>query len=149
MKIIEVNQLSKVYEFYEKQTGLKGSIKNLFKREKKYKTAVESISFNVEKGDIVGFVGLNGAGKTTTLKMLSGILKPSSGTVKVLGHNPFNKETEYLNRITMVMGSKTQLWWDIPAIETFELNRRIFNVDKKKYYELLNYLVEDYIPSSE
>lgn len=142
MKVIEVNQLSKVYELYKKQTGLKGSIKNLFCRETKHKTAVESISFDVEKGDIVGFVGLNGAGKTTTLKMLSGILKPTSGTVSVLGYNPFDKETEYLKKITMVMGSKTQLWWDIPASETFELNRRIFNVDKQKYDELLDYLVD-------
>ena len=142
MKAIEVNQLSKVYEFYEKQTGLKGSVANLFHREKKYKAAVESMSFEVEQGDIVGFVGLNGAGKTTTMKMLSGILKPTSGTVRVLGHNPFKKEKEYLKKITMVMGSKTQLWWDIPASETFELNRKIFNVDKKKYDDLLEYLVE-------
>lgn len=142
MSVIEVDHLSKVYEYYEKQMGLKGSIKNLFHREKKLKTAVDSISFEVNKGDIVGFVGLNGAGKTTTMKMLSGILEPTDGKVRVLGYDPFKKEKEYLKKITMVMGSKTQLWWDIPASETFELNRKIFEVDKKKYDELLNYLVE-------
>lgn len=142
MSVIKVDNLSKVYQIYQKQEGLKGSISNIFHRKTIDKTAVHSLNFEIEKGDVVGFVGLNGAGKTTTLKMLSGILKPTSGKVEVLGYNPFHKKREFLKQITMVMGSKTQLWWDLPAVESFELNRKIYDVDKTSYKQLLDELVE-------
>lgn len=143
MNVITVENLIKSYDYYKKDKGIKGSIKNLFKRKKLTKNAVKGINFNVEQGSIVGFVGLNGAGKTTTLKILSGILKPTSGKVEILGYNPFDKDYKFLNKITMVMGNKSQLWWDIPAIETFELNRMIFNIDKKKYNEIVNELIDE------
>lgn len=142
MSVIKVENLTKIYQIYEKQKGIKGSILNLFHRKTIDKMAVDSINFEIEQGDIVGFVGLNGAGKTTTLKMLSGILKPTSGKVDVLGYDPFNKSPEFLKKITMVMGNKTQLWWDLPALESFELNRKIYGVDKKIYNGLLEELVD-------
>lgn len=141
MSVIKVEDLTKVYQVYHKQEGMKGSIANIFHRETIDKVAVHSLNFEVEKGDIVGFVGLNGAGKTTTLKMLSGILKPTSGKAEVLGYNPFQKKREFLKQITMVMGSKTQLWWDLPAIESFELNRKIYDVDKAAFKNVLEELV--------
>lgn len=142
MSVIKVDNLSKVYQIYQKQEGLKGSISNIFHRKTIDKTAVHSLNFEIEKGDVVVFVGLNGAGKTTTLKMLSGILKPTSKKVEVLGYNPFHKKREFLKQITMVMESKTQLWWDLPAVESFELNRKIYDVDKTSYKQLLDELVE-------
>jgi ABC-2 type transport system ATP-binding protein len=142
MEVIKVENLYKSYVYYEKQKGVVGSLKNIFRRKMLTKEAVNNISFSVERGDFVGFIGLNGAGKTTTLKMLSGILKPSSGSIKVEGFIPFDKKPELLRQIAMVMGNKSQLWWDIPSMDSFELNRQIFEVDKKKYKEVLDDLVE-------
>jgi len=140
MKVIHTENLSKIYEYYEKDIGIKGSLRNLFKKKRLYKEAVKGLNIDIEEGSIVGFIGLNGAGKTTTLKMMTGILKPSCGNISVLGYTPFDKKNDYLKKITMVMGNKSQLWWDIPAIETFEMNREIYEVDKKQYKELLEFL---------
>jgi ABC-type uncharacterized transport system, ATPase component len=142
MEIISVKDLCKSYTYYEKQKGVSGSLKNMFKRKMLTKDAVNNISFSIERGEFIGFIGLNGAGKTTTLKMLSGILKPTSGNIDINGFYPFDKKTEYLRQISMVMGNKSQLWWDIPAIDSLELNRQIFEVDKKKFNQVLDDLVE-------
>lgn len=142
MAYIEVTGLNKTYEIYCKEKGLKGTIHNLFHRKVIYKEAVKDISFQINEGEIVGFVGMNGAGKTTTLKMLSGILKPTKGKVMVNGYIPFEKKDEYLKQITMVMGNKSQLWWDIPAIDSFELNKDIYSILDQNYKESLKELVE-------
>ena len=118
--IIESTNLSKEYIYYKKEKGIKGSIKNLFHRKKLFKQAVKNLSIQIPKGEIVGLIGLNGAGKTTTLKMLTGIIAPTSGNVQVLGYYPFHKKKEYLKQIAMVMGNKSQLWWDLPAIDSFD-----------------------------
>lgn len=126
--IIHVKNLKKKYEYYRKTPGLLGSIKSLFHREKLYTDAVNDISFDIQPGEFVGFVGPNGAGKTTTLKMLSGILHPTSGTVEVLGHKPFERKTEFQKQFALVMGQKNQLWWDLPAMESFLLNKAIYEI---------------------
>lgn len=142
MDVITMKNVSKVYKYYEKEKGIRGSIRNIFKKKYLYKQAVKNVNFSIKKGSFVGFVGLNGAGKTTTLKMLSGILKPTEGKIDVLGYNPFDKKHDLLRQISMVMGNKSQLWWDIPAIDTFELNRQIFDIKKEKYEMVLNELTE-------
>lgn len=141
MSCIKVSNLRKTYETYEKAKGIKGTLHNLFKRKILYKEAVKDISFEINEGEIVGFVGMNGAGKTTTLKMLAGILCPTKGEININGFVPFDKKKEYLKQITMVMGNKSQLWWDIPAIDSFELNRDIYNISNEKYNAILDELV--------
>lgn len=128
MKIIEVNNLVKTFDYYKKEAGLVGSLKGLFAREKLFVDAVKNISFEVSEGELVGFIGPNGAGKTTTLKILSGILHPSSGEVRVLGFTPWQRKPEYLKQISLVMGNKEQLWWDLPAIDSFVLNQKIYDI---------------------
>lgn len=140
--VITTDKLSKDYSYYKKEAGLRGSIQNLFHREKLCKHAVSDFSIQIPKGAIVGLIGLNGAGKTTTLKMLSGLIKPTSGQVKVLGYYPFDKKKEYLRRIAMVMGNKSQLWWDLPAVDSFELNKTIYEIDDTDYCQTLNSMVE-------
>jgi len=142
MPIIEVNNLSKTYEYYKKQPGLWASIKGLFNREKLYTDAVKNINFKVKEGELIGFLGPNGAGKTTTLKMLSGILYPSGGEAKVLGHTPWKREKEYQKQFALVMGQKNQLWWDLPAMESFILNKEIYEVSDADFKKNLDELVE-------
>ncbi|MBN2015644.1 ATP-binding cassette domain-containing protein [Candidatus Dojkabacteria bacterium] len=138
--IIEVENLCKYYKQHKKEPGLKGSIKALFKR--KYKTikAVDKISFTINKGEMVGFIGPNGAGKTTTLKVLSGLLYPTSGEAKVLGYVPHKRQPEYQKQFSLVMGQKNQLWWDLPAIESFILNKEIYEVPDNQYKKTVNEL---------
>lgn len=133
MRTIEVNHLCKEFEYYKKEQGLQGSIKNFFKREKLVKKAVNKLEFSIEEGEIVGFLGPNGAGKTTTLKMLSGILYPTSGDAKVLGFTPWERETAFKKKISIVMGQKNQLWWDLPASESMYLNKQIYNITDSEY----------------
>lgn len=142
MEVIKMEGVSKAYTYYEKEKGVKGSIRNVIKKKQLVKEAVSNLNVSIEEGSIIGFIGLNGAGKTTTLKMLSGILKPTGGKITVHGFNPFDKKYDYLKRISMVMGNKSQLWWDIPAIDTFELNKEIFEVDNKTYKSILDELTE-------
>lgn len=142
MPIIEVNNLSKTYEYYKKQPGLKASFKALFKREKLFTEAVKKISFSIEEGELVGFLGPNGAGKTTTLKILSGILYPTSGEAKVLGYHPQKRQKEYQKQFSLVMGQKNQLWWDLPPMESFILNKEIYEVNDEDFKKNLDELVE-------
>lgn len=142
MPIIEVKNLSKQFEHYRKNPGIKNSIKNLFRREKITKNAVDEVNFNISEGEFVGFIGPNGAGKTTTLKMLSGILTPTSGKALVLGYVPWKKENEYKKQFSLVMGQKNQLWWDLPAMESFILNQKIYEIDQKDFQERLDELIE-------
>lgn len=140
MSLIEVKNLKKTYEYYKKAPGLLASIKSLFHREKLFTEAVKDINFSIEQGEIVGFLGPNGAGKTTTLKMLSGILYPSGGEATVLGHTPWKREKEFQMNFALVMGQKNQLWWDLPAMESFILNKEIYEVPDKIFSETLEEL---------
>lgn len=142
MSAIEVKNLSKSFEYYKKEVGLKSSFRNLFKREKLLKEAVKSISFNIEEGEIVGFLGPNGAGKTTTLKILSGILHPSEGRASVLGFTPWERKKEFKRMFSIVLGQKNQLWPDLPANESLYLNKYIYELEDKEYNETLNELAE-------
>lgn len=142
MSIIDVKNIKKEYQYYEKELGLKGSIKNLLKREKLTKTAVNDISFQIDEGEIVGFLGPNGAGKTTTLKMLSGILFPTSGDAKIMDYVPWQRKKEYKMKFAIVMGQKSQLWWDLPAVDSLYLNKCIYEVSDQTYKKRLNEFVE-------
>jgi ABC-2 type transport system ATP-binding protein len=142
MGIIHVENLSKSFSYYKKEAGLKNSLKNLVKREKLIKDAVKAINFEINEGEIVGFLGPNGAGKTTTLKMLSGILIPSAGDARVLDFRPCERKKDFKRQISIVMGQKSQLWWDLPANESFLLNRYIYELDEKAYNAMLAELTE-------
>jgi ABC-2 type transport system ATP-binding protein len=139
---VRVTDLSKHYTVSEREGGLGAALRSLVKRQTRTVRAVDSISFSVAQGEIVGFLGPNGAGKTTTLKMLSGLLFPTSGTIDVLGHEPSRREADYLRQITLVMGQRNQLVWDIPAIDSFDLNRAIYRLDPAEYKRTLDELVD-------
>ena len=141
-KAIIVDRLVKNFEITEKKPGFSGAISSVFSSKKKVVHALRSVSFAIQPGELVGFIGPNGAGKTTTLKILSGLLFPTSGFVQVLEHDPWNRKPEFLKQISLVMGQKNQLWWDLPAIETFKLNQAIYEVPKKEYEKTLEELVE-------
>jgi ABC-2 type transport system ATP-binding protein len=140
--LIKATNLSKTFDYYKKDLGLKNSLKNLFYREKLTKTAVDSISFEIEEGEIVGFLGPNGAGKTTSLKMLSGILHPTGGEASVLGYVPWERKKAFKMQFAIVMGQKNQLWWDLPANESLYLNKCIYEIDDKTYQSTLAELTE-------
>ena len=142
MSAIRVSHLHKSFEYYKKEPGLRNSIRNLVRREKLTKDAVGDISFSIEEGEIVGFLGPNGAGKTTTLKMLAGILYPTSGEAEVLGFVPWARQNEFKRQFSIVMGQKSQLWWDLPANESFYLNKCIYQVDDKQYRKTVSELTE-------
>lgn len=139
---ISVEHLSKSYIVEKKEEGLTGTLKNVFARKHETVKAVKDISFAIEKGELVGFIGPNGAGKTTTLKTLSGLLYPTSGDVSVLGFKPWERKKEFLKQIALVMGQKNQLWWDLPAVETFRLNKEIYDISDDKYKKTLKELAE-------
>lgn len=141
-KAITVSHLVKNFEVTEKKPGIAGSIKSLFSPERKTIRALKNVSFVIQPGELVGFIGPNGAGKTTTLKILSGLLYPTSGFTQVLDFDPWDKKPEFLRQISLVMGQKNQLWWDLPAIETFELNRAIYDIPKREYEESLAELTQ-------
>jgi ABC-2 type transport system ATP-binding protein len=140
--VIHVSELTKIFKVPEREAGLGAAAKALFRRQTRDVHAVEAISFAIEPGEIVGFLGPNGAGKTTTLKMLAGLLYPTSGEALVLGHVPSRREREYLRRMTMVMGNRNQLQWDIPALDSFELNRAIYRLQREDYVAMRDELVE-------
>ncbi|MCB9801210.1 MAG: ATP-binding cassette domain-containing protein [Pseudomonadales bacterium] len=140
--LISVKNLSKHFKVYKKQPGLWGSIKSLWHREYETVKAVDGISFDIHEGEIVGFIGMNGAGKTTTLKMLSGLLYPTTGTPSVLGYNPWERKAAFQKQFALVMGQKNQLWWDLPAIETFHLNKAIYEIPDEQFEKTLNKLVK-------
>lgn len=139
---VTVKNLKKYYSVHKKEAGISGSIKALISRKYTDVKAVDDISFNLEEGELVGFIGPNGAGKTTTLKCLAGLLYPSSGIVEVLGFKPFERKKEYLKQVSIIMGQKNQLWWDLPAIESFNLNKEIFEVPNAKFEQTLNELTD-------
>ena len=128
MPIIEVRQLAKSYRVYNKREGLGGSIRGLFNRQYKEVKAVRGIDLDVEQGEFVAFLGPNGAGKTTTLKLLSGVINPTSGAATVMGFTPWQRKNEYRRRFALVMGQKNQLWWDLPAQESYRLHQQIYGV---------------------
>jgi len=139
-RTIIVEHLTKNFEVTEKKKGLTGSISSLFSPKKKTVQALKNISFTLTRGELVGFIGPNGAGKTTTLKVLSSLLYPTAGFIQVLGFNPWDRKSEYLKQISLVMGQKNQLWWDLPASETFELVRAIYELPKREYEKNLDEL---------
>ena len=140
MTSISINSLAKTYSVPEREAGLAAALKSLVHRKTRDVTAVDEISFSVEGGEIVGFLGPNGAGKTTTLKMLSGLLYPTSGEVDVLGHTPSKREREFLSQITLVMGQRNQLIWDIPVIDSLERNRAVYRIPRSEYRDTLEEL---------
>jgi ABC-2 type transport system ATP-binding protein len=142
MPIIEANGLSKTYHVYQKKEGLFGALRGLFHREYKDVNAVENVSFTIEPGEIVGFLGPNGAGKTTTLKMLSGLIYPTRGTATVLGHVPWQREDAFRRRFALVMGQKNQLWWDLPAADSFQLHREIYSIPNDQFTHTLGELTD-------
>jgi len=130
---IHVADLRKTFVVPEREAGLRSAIKSLVRRKTRTVNAVDGISFQVQPGEVIGFLGPNGAGKTTTLKMLAGLLYPTSGELSVLGYTPSQRQKEFLRQITLVMGNRNQLVWDIPAIDSFELNRAIYNIPEAQY----------------
>jgi len=137
-----VKQLRKSYFVHERAAGVAASLRSLVRRRSHEVRAVDDISFSVETGEVVGFLGPNGAGKTTTLKMLSGLLHPTSGSVDVLGHVPWKREKDYLRQITLVMGNRNQLQWDIPAVDSYELNRAIYRIPQDQFRRTLDELTD-------
>jgi len=140
MATIEIEKLSKSYWVYQKQEGLRASLRGLFRREYREVRAVREVDLTVEQGEFVAFLGPNGAGKTTTLKLLSGVISPSSGTARVMGHVPWQRENAYRRRFALVMGQKNQLWWDLPAQESFRLHQQIYRVDGQRFQQTLDEL---------
>ena len=139
---IDVRDLSKTYEVPVREGGLAAALKSLVHRHTRQVEAVKEINFEVAPGEIVGFLGPNGAGKTTTLKMLSGLLYPSGGQCRVLGIEPFKRQRDYLRQITLVMGNRNQLIWDIPVLDSFERNRAIYRIERTAYQRTVDELTE-------
>lgn len=142
MSIIEVRDLTKSYRVYKKKEGLRDSIRGLFRRQYEDVQAVRGIDLDVQPGEFVAFLGPNGAGKTTTLKLLSGVINPTSGTATVMGHVPWQRQNEYRRRFALVMGQKNQLWWDLPAAESYRLNQQIYGVPADEFDVTMNELTD-------
>ncbi len=139
---IRVRGLRKTFTVPEREAGLRASLRSLVRRTHRDVHAVAEVSFEIPAGEIVGFLGHNGAGKTTTIKMLSGLLHPTSGQVSVLGHVPWRRERDYLRRMTLVMGNRNQLQWDIPALDSFEMNRAIYRIPDSDFRTIRDEMVE-------
>jgi ABC-2 type transport system ATP-binding protein len=142
MPSIEAQDLCKTYVSHKKEPGIIGGIKGLFTRQTNEVHAVKNVNLSIDQGELVGFLGPNGAGKTTTLKMLTGILYPTSGTAKVLGFTPSDRKAEMLRRISLVMGNKMQLWWDLPAWDSFVVLRELYDVDKAVFKTRIDNLLD-------
>src|SRR5437870_8138539 len=139
--VVRVAELSKVFRVPEREAGLRAAAKALVRRKTRDVRAVDAISFAIGAGEVVGFLGPNGAGKTTTLKMLAGLLYPTSGEARVLGFVPSRRERDYLRQMTMVMGNRNQLQWDIPALDSFELNRAIYRLRREDFVAMRDELI--------
>ena len=139
--MIEVENLTRVFRTYKKQPGFWGGVKGLFKREFEETRAADGVSFSIKEGEFVGFLGPNGAGKTTTLKMLAGLIYPTSGTARVAGFDPSQRENAYRRLFALVLGQKNQLWWDLPAQESFTLLRAIYGLPADQFKATLDELV--------
>ena len=142
MAVIEIEGLSKSYRIYQKQEGLWASVRGLFHRQYRDVHAVRGIDLTVEQGEFVAFLGPNGAGKTTTLKLLSGVITPTAGAARVMGYVPWKRENAYRRRFALVMGQKNQLWWDLPAQESFRLHQEIYRIDRKDFERSRDELVD-------
>ena len=142
MPIILVEDLSKVYPIAIKEPGLKGTVQHFFKRTYRNVKAVDGVSFSIESGEVVGFLGANGAGKTTTLKMLTGLIYPSAGTVRVCDRIPFRRESDFLQKITLVMGQKQQLIWDLPVMDSLRINAAVYGICDRDYRQRVGALTE-------
>ncbi len=142
MSAIEAHDLTKVYRTYRKERGLWGSVKGLVRRRHDETRAADKVSFQIEEGEFVGFLGPNGAGKTTVLKMLSGLLNPTSGDARVLGFVPWERRNEMKRQFSLLMGQKNALWWDLPAQESLELNRAIYGIDRARFNKVVGGLSE-------
>lgn len=140
--MIEVRELRKTFRVHKKAPGLVGSLKSVFAREWVEKEALSGVSFRVDPGEIVGLIGANGAGKTTLVKALSGIIHPTTGEARVLGHVPWERGTEFRRQIALVMGQKAQLWWDLPAADCFVLLREIYRIPEDRYRATLDELID-------
>ncbi|MGL5928434.1 MAG: ABC transporter ATP-binding protein [Dermatophilaceae bacterium] len=138
---VEVRELVKHFRVHRRAAGLRASLRGVVRREHTEVRAVDGVGFDIAEGEVVGFLGPNGAGKTTTLKCLSGLLYPTAGTVRVLGHEPFRREAAFLSRISLVMGQRNSLFWDLPALDAFEVHRTIYRVPAARYRATLDELV--------
>ncbi len=142
MSIVVVENLSKVYPVAVKEPGLKGTLAHFLRRTYRSVKAVQDVSFEIGMGEVVGFLGPNGAGKTTTLKMLTGLIHPSSGNVRVAGYIPFRRQADFLQKITLVMGQKQQLIWDLPALDSLKINAAVYNISNKEFRYRVSELTE-------
>lgn len=142
MAVIQSRNISKVFEYYKKEEGIKNSVRNLFHRTKLEKEALKNMDFQIEQGEIVGLLGPNGAGKTTTIKLLSGIIFPTNGTMQVMGFTPWDRKNIFKKQIAVVMAQKNQLWWDLPANESILLNGYIYELSREEYQKNLDELVD-------
>ena len=140
--VIEVEGLTKIFRTYRKEDGLLGAVRGLFHRHHTETKAADAVSFSVREGEFVGFLGPNGAGKTTVLKMLSGLLQPTSGSARVLGFNPSTRPVELKRQFALLMGQKNALWWDLPARESLELNRAIYGIERKQFTDTVDELTD-------
>src|SRR3989441_5365687 len=142
MSAIEARDLTKIYRTYRKEGGLWGAVKGLVRRRYDETRAADAVTFQIEEGELVGFLGPNGAGKTTVLKMLSGLLNPTSGSARVLGFVPWERRDEMKRQFALLMGQKNALWWDLPARESLELNRAIYGIDPRLFRTVVGELTE-------
>jgi ABC-2 type transport system ATP-binding protein len=140
--MLEVKNLTKSFTTFRKEPGLKGSLKALFRREKVIKNALKSVSFKIDQGEIVGLIGANGAGKTTLVKILAGIVHPSSGEATVLGFKPWERDNEYRRQMSLIMGQKAQVWWDLPALDSFLLLKEIYQIEDSLYKNNIEFLAD-------
>ena len=140
--MIEVSNLNKIFKVHKKEAGFVGSVKSLVKRNYIEKHALKDFNISIEQGEIIGLIGSNGAGKTTLTKILSGIIHPSSGSVNVMGFNPWERRNEYRSQMSVIMGQKAQLWWDLPAMDGFLLLKEIYQIPAKEFYDSIEYLAE-------
>lgn len=140
--MIKVTNLSKTFISHTKEPGLKGSLKALVKREKKTKLALKSVDLEIQQGEIIGLIGANGAGKTTLVKILSGIVHPTSGEATILGFKPWERHNEYRRQMSLIMGQKAQVWWDLPAMDSFILLKEIYQIPEKIFKDNVEFLAE-------
>lgn len=138
--MIRVQNLKKTFTSHRKEPGLKGSIKSLIKRDTVTKVALKSVNLEIEQGEIIGLIGANGAGKTTLVKILAGIVHPTSGDVSVLGFKPWERNDEYRKQMSLIMGQKAQVWWDLPALDSFILLKEIYQIDDSLYKKNIEFL---------
>ena len=140
--MVEVKGLTKIYRTYQREEGLSSAFKSLFFRKYEKKLAVDRINFSIKPGEVIGFIGPNGAGKSTVIKMMTGILRQTAGKLTVMGFDPFEDRQEYVQNIGVVFGQKSQLWWDIPPADTFQLLKRIYKIPEAEFKERLEYMIE-------